>query len=240
MRKHEIEIEIAAPASEVWKALTTAEGIASWFAPGAAVEPGVGGTMTISWGEGMEFTNRIAIWEPERHLQTASDRPEPAPPNVIDYFIESRGGATVLRLVHSGFGASAAFDAEYESTGYGWAIFMKLLKHSAERGIHACRNVTILRMVNDSPQGAFEKLMAQAAEEIRAGVERHRSGKGHCAIEFPSRGGAMLSLFCDGCGGSTAVTVMWLLYDVSAQEADAVRESWTALLDRAFGQPAAA
>ena len=68
MRKHEIEIEIAAPASEVWKALTTAEGIASWFAPGAAVEPGAGGTMTISWGEGMEFTNRIAIWEPERHL----------------------------------------------------------------------------------------------------------------------------------------------------------------------------
>lgn len=77
MRKHEIEIEIAAPASEVWKALTTAEGIASWFAPGAAVEPGAGGTMTISWGEGMEFTNRIAIWEPERHLQTNSDRPEP-------------------------------------------------------------------------------------------------------------------------------------------------------------------
>ena len=79
MRKHEIEIEIAAPASEVWKALTTAEGIASWFAPGAAVEPGAGGKMTISWGEGMEFTTRIAIWEPERHLQTASDRPEPAP-----------------------------------------------------------------------------------------------------------------------------------------------------------------
>ncbi|MEI9971246.1 MAG: SRPBCC domain-containing protein [Ignavibacteriota bacterium] len=142
MRKHEIEIEIAAPASEVWKALTTAQGIASWFAPGAAVEPGAGGKMTISWGEGMEFTTRIPIWEPERHLQTASDRPEPAPPNVIDYFIESRGGTTVLRLVHSGFDASADFDAEYDSTGYGWAIFMKLLKHSAERGIDVCRNVT--------------------------------------------------------------------------------------------------
>ncbi len=50
----------------------------------------------------------------------------------------------------------------------------------------------------------------------------------------------MLGLFCDGCGGSTAVTVMWLLYDVSAQDADAVRERWTGLLDRAFGQPAAA
>src|SRR5215468_5163973 len=193
MRQHEIEIEIAAPASEVWKTLTTAEGIASWFAPGAAVEPGAGGKMTISWGEGMEFSTRIAI----------------------DYFIEGRGGATVLRLVHSGFDASADFDAEYESTGYGWAIFMKLLKHSAERGIDACRNVTIMRMVNDSPQGAFEKLMAQAAEEMHAGVDRHRSGKGHCAIEFPSRNGAMLSLFCDGCGGATAVTVMWLLYDVS-------------------------
>jgi hypothetical protein len=27
---------------------------------------------------------------------------------------------------------------------------------------------------------------------------------------------------------------MWLLYDVSAQDADAVRERWTALLNRAF------
>ena len=240
MRKHEIEVEIAAPASEVWKALTTAEGIASWFAPGASVEPGAGGKMTISWGEGMEFTTHIAIWEPERHLQTTSERPEPAPPNVIDYFIEGRGGATVLRLVHSGFDASADFDSEYESTGHGWAIFMKLLKHSAEHGIDTCRNVTILRMVNDSAQGAFEKLMAQAAEEVHAGVERHRSGKGHCAIEFPSRHGAMLSLFCDGCGGATAVTVVWLLYDVPAEGAGAMRERWTALLDRAFGQPVAA
>ena len=240
MRKHEIEIEIAAPASEVWKALSTAEGIASWFAPGASVEPGAGGKMTISWGEGMEFTTGIAIWEPERHLQTTSDRPEPAPPNVIDYYIESRGGTTVLRLVHSGFGAEADFDGEYESTGQGWAIFMKLLKHSAERGIDVCRNVTIMRMVSDSPQEAFDKLMAQAAKEVQAGVERHRSGKGHCAIEFPSRNGAMLSLFCDGCGGSTAVTVVWLLYDAPAKEAEAVREHWTAVLDGAFGRPAVA
>jgi hypothetical protein len=33
---------------------------------------------------------------------------------------------------------------------------------------------------------------------------------------------------------------VWLLYDVSAQDADAVRERWTALLDRTFGQPAVA
>jgi hypothetical protein len=94
--------------------------------------------------------------------------------------------------------------------------------------------------LDDSPQGAFEKLTAQAAEEMHAGVERHHDGKGHCAIEFPSRNGAMLSLFCDGCGGATAVTVVWLLYDVPAKDADAVRERWTALLDRAFGQSAVA
>ena len=111
---------------------------------------------------------------------------------MIDYFIESRGGTTVLRLVHSGFDASADFDAEYESTGYGWAIFMNCSSTVRSSGIDACRNVTILRMVNDSAQDAFEKLMAQAAEEMDAGVERHRSGKGHCVIEFPSRNGAML------------------------------------------------
>ena len=49
-RQHELEIEMNATAERVWQALSTAEGIASWFAPVTRVEPGVGGSVFLTMG----------------------------------------------------------------------------------------------------------------------------------------------------------------------------------------------
>ena len=235
MRKHDMQIEIAAPAAEVWKALTTGEGIASWFASGTTVEPGAGGKMTVSWGEGMEFTQRIEVWEPERQLRLVGDRNM-----VVDYTLEARGGTTVLRFVHSGFGDSADFDGEYDATGIGWQMFFQMLKHSAERGIDVCRNVTIMRMLNEPVESVWEKLLPHVSAELQQGVTRLSDQRGHWCVEFPTRGGQMVSLFCDSCGGATAVTVMSLLYDRSAADADADLAHWTGILNETFGAEAAA
>jgi len=234
MRKHEMEIEIDAPASEVWKAISTAQGIASWFVP-ARVEPGPGGTITLIWGEGMESTSRIEIWEPEKHLRKVDDRPEQALPGVMDYVLEGSGGKTVLRLVHSGFGASADFDSEYESTGAGWPIFLQMLKHSVERGIDVCRNVTINRFVKESANSAWQKLQPRVAAEFEQGVTRRNTHPGHWCVEFPAQGGRMTSVFCTSCGGATAVSIMALLYGVSEAEENTVRGHWSGILDQVFG-----
>ena len=103
MRKHELKIEVAATPAELWKALSTAHGIQSWFAPIAKVEPGVGGGITIGWAPGMEFTQPIEVWEPEKHLRAGH----------TDYYIEGNGDTTILRLVQSGFGDDAKFDGEF-------------------------------------------------------------------------------------------------------------------------------
>ena len=114
MRKHELKIEVAATPAELWKALSTAQGIQSWFAPIARVEPGIGGGITVGWGPGMEFTEPIKVWEPEQHLRAGR----------VDYYIEGNGDTTILRLVQSGFGDDAKFDGEFESTGTAWPVFM--------------------------------------------------------------------------------------------------------------------
>ncbi|HJZ95472.1 MAG TPA: SRPBCC domain-containing protein [Candidatus Solibacter sp.] len=235
MRKHEMEVEIAASPAQVWEAIATGQGITSWFCPIAEVEPGVGGKTYVKWCEGMEGTSRIEIWEPERRLQKVDDRPAPAEPSVIDYHIESRGGATVLRLVHSGFGDSANFDGEFESTGTAWPVFLQMLKHSAEQGVARCRNITIFRMLQQPSAAAWDRLMPLIADDLASGVQRHFNAKGHCCcIEFPARQSAMLGVFCESCGGSTMLTLMWLLYGASEQEADAVRERWTRMVESAF------
>ncbi|MGH9671701.1 MAG: SRPBCC family protein, partial [Bryobacteraceae bacterium] len=139
-RKHDLRVEINAPAAEVWKAITEGDQIVRWFAPEAKVEPGEGGSVWMSWGPGMEGAERIRIWEPDRRLSLS---PGGDSPRVVDYILEANGDTTTLRLVHSGFGAGASFDEEYDSTAGGWRIFLAMLRFGLERrrGVQA-RNVT--------------------------------------------------------------------------------------------------
>lgn len=124
-RAIEIEVTIEAPVEAVWEALSTGEGLARWFAPEAKVEPGAGGTVWLSWGGGMEGTGRIEVWEPNRRIAWSEGSGEPtAVPFLVDFHLEGKGGATKLRLVHSGFSASADWDEQYDSTRAGWTYFL--------------------------------------------------------------------------------------------------------------------
>ena len=55
-RRFEIELELAAPREEVWRAIATAEGLSSWFSAEAEVEPYVGGRM--AWTGARPTTGR--------------------------------------------------------------------------------------------------------------------------------------------------------------------------------------
>ena len=134
------------------------------------------------------------------YLRVAYDRPEGAPPSVVDYYLEGRGGTTVMRLVHSGFGATANFDDEYESTGASWPEFLKMTKHSVERGMGACRNVSVFRILPERRESAWAKLMS--VEEVHQGTVRHLDPVGCCCcMEFPGRQDAMLSILVRGALG---------------------------------------
>lgn len=144
IRAHENRIAIDAPIEDVWKALTDAQEIACWFAPKMTVQPGVGGFVLADWGPGLEWKTTIEVWEPNRHLRTVEtrDRVMSAAPVeeklepcrlVQDYYLETEGGKTILRLVHSGFGTSSKWDQEYEGTREGWASCFLRLKQALER-----------------------------------------------------------------------------------------------------------
>src|SRR5215470_3717550 len=103
-RKLDFSISMKTTQAELWKALTEAAEIQRWFAPEVRVTPGEGGSMWISWGEGIEGEAQIVAWEPGRRLVTRMGE------RTVEYIIESNGAETVLRLVHSGFGPDASFD----------------------------------------------------------------------------------------------------------------------------------
>jgi len=113
-QKHVVQID-AAP-DEVWQHITTAEGIVRWFAPEAAVTPGEGGSIMVSWGPGMEGTAPISIWEPGKRFAWTEGAENP---KLIEFEIEAKDGTTSVTLVQSGFGDGAKFEDEYEAVNGG-------------------------------------------------------------------------------------------------------------------------
>jgi uncharacterized protein YndB with AHSA1/START domain len=262
--KLEYEIEIAAPVDAVWKALTDAAELTRWFPLDATVKPGAGGTVRLSWGPEYEGTSNISIWEPNKHLQCSEGAP-PAPGEtdakgrvmVLDWVLESKGGKTVLRLVHSGF-AGADWEEEYfESVKYGWTFMLTNLRHYMERHLGVPRLVAWPRKKVEMPREAiFQKLMARdglfvepAIAHLREGeryslrtatgntfsgkVEFLRPPRGFC-VTVESLNDALFWLTIEGSAGNYEPQLWLSAYGLPAWQVAAFGAQWSGLLNKLF------
>ncbi|HEX5051911.1 MAG TPA: SRPBCC domain-containing protein [Planctomycetota bacterium] len=137
-RSFQIQLDIQAPRDAVWQALTEAESIARWFAPTAVCEPRAGGRLLWQWGQMHTWEQTIEVFAPGAHLRTrydsvVDDGRGGKQPLFVDFHLEGGRGVTTLRLVHSGFGPEAAFDAEYDGISGGWPVELRSLRLYLER-----------------------------------------------------------------------------------------------------------
>jgi uncharacterized protein YndB with AHSA1/START domain len=142
-RAFRTSLDIDATPDEVWAALTEAKELVRWFPTEARVTPGKGGTMLWSWGHGEDWETRIDAWEPGRLLRLVQEDARPydtqgkqLPPGEVEpariameFTLETHQGKTRLRLVHSGFGHGAAWDAEIDGISEGWQAELRSLRH---------------------------------------------------------------------------------------------------------------
>lgn len=178
-RKIEQSYEIEAPVEAVWKALTDAEELTNWFPLEARVEPGQGGSIWMSWQDG-EYANEgeIEDWRPNERLCIVHRLPDAKTGETVtvaqEFRIESRGGTTTLRLVHSGFGEDESWDDLYDATVRGWSFELRGLKHYLERHRGTRRVVAHARRhVSCALEEAWRKLTSRdglAAEGRLAGL----------------------------------------------------------------------
>jgi uncharacterized protein YndB with AHSA1/START domain len=185
-RKFETEIEIKAPVEAVWKALTDAEELTRWFPQRASVTPGIGGKILLSWPGITAWNLRVDEWKPNEHLRAVYDlqadvivKTDEAPETAIklaeaskgkslqlavDYFLQGRGGSTVLRLVHSGFGTGSPWDEEFDGISWGWLKELRSLRHYLEYHHGKSRHVGWARVtlpVQTSAASAWQRLLSE-------------------------------------------------------------------------------
>jgi uncharacterized protein YndB with AHSA1/START domain len=257
-RTMEKTFDIKATPDAVWKALTDAEELMNWFPVDARVTPGKGGEILMSWGEEMHGS-RITIWEPGRHLQTEWESPNSPTPLTVDYFIEGKGGATRLRLVHSGFGSGGAWEEEYDGVSRGWNFELRGLRHYLEHHPGVKRQIAwVSRALDVDYVEAWNRIMGAGGLGYRGSSDAGEGERfsfegagvrldGEVRDMFPPRQFAgTVEQFNDaymrvaiehGCHGDDVTRVnLWLsAYGVGEQALAELRSTWQGLLDRLFG-----
>jgi uncharacterized protein YndB with AHSA1/START domain len=244
-REHETCIEIDAPVEEVWKALAEPAALERWFGPKMTVEPGVGGYVLADWGPGLAWKTVIEVWEPNRHLRLVETRDrvmspvdEPLEPCrlVEDFYLEAQGGRTILRLVHSGFGASSSWDNEYEGTRQGWKSCFIRLKHGLERH----RNESAHNLIVTAPCHGVDTVEALARIESAAPrpfQEIFRESF-HLSGLLPERNGSIFTVSVQPSPIGSMAYVEMLLFGQTDAEAAAMERGWKETLARLFPAPA--
>lgn len=239
----EAEVTINADADTVWRALTEGEELKRWFPLDARVRPGAGGAIWLSWGEGMDWEAPIEVWEPKRHLRTV----DPAPSTVaIDYYIEARGGETVLRIVQSGFGADA-WEDEIDTLHGGWRAFLATLRNDLQRHRGEPRAVVYVRHpVVELPRAeVFPRMLAALGMPHVAAGERFEGElfRGVAEVALPpvnisgpldNYGNGFLMIEIEPGRGRCRPAVWVSLYGETAREAEALQAVLHERVTRAF------
>jgi uncharacterized protein YndB with AHSA1/START domain len=108
-------MELAHPPERVWAALTTADGLGTWFGNRAEVDLRVGGQARLTWDSGDTATLTIERLEPPRvfaYTWPVNGLPEGDPRRtLVEFTLEPSGTGTTLTMVESGFGQLPDADA---------------------------------------------------------------------------------------------------------------------------------
>lgn len=231
---------------QVWKALTDPAELARWFPLRSGGTPGPDGKVLLSWGDDSEWWTNITAWEPHRHLQwTDTQVPGAPPPFVLDWYITTEKGKTVLRGVHSGFGSGADWDAMYDGIEGGWMFFMRNLRHYFDCHLGTPRDMVFERRKTTVPAAtAWQRLTSEAGLAMSDGRLRFAGVDGVLEHEKPGDrawgtlaglGDSLLFVEFEGRGDSYTVGLWLSTYGLPPDELARLRGEMRALADRVLG-----
>lgn len=120
-------LQLPHPPERVWAALTTAEGLGTWFGNHAEVDLRVGGQIKLAWDSGDTGTLTIERLEPPRVFAYSwrfYGLPDDDPRRTrVEFTLESTAAGTTLTMVETGFAQISDpgdHNAAYSGNTKGW------------------------------------------------------------------------------------------------------------------------
>jgi uncharacterized protein YndB with AHSA1/START domain len=130
-RSVQVEVEVPGTPEEVWQAIATGPGIASWLVPTDFEErDGKPVAMTLNFGTDMDPRSAVTAWDPPRMFATEANGWLPgSPPIASEWTVEARGGGVcILRIVQSLFARTDDWDNQLESAKGALSGFLAVLR----------------------------------------------------------------------------------------------------------------
>lgn len=142
------EIELGAPAADVWALFATSDGLRSWMAPVVAIDARAGGMMEASYtpsariGDVGNILNRIAAISPGERLAISIARAPPGFPHAdiageLTTLIELEpidAARTRVRVTMRGYRQGEGFDVLYRHFNAGNAWTLRKLEERVRTG----------------------------------------------------------------------------------------------------------
>lgn len=157
MRDERFEIEVRATPEEVWRSLTTTEGLASWFGTRAEVDARIHGERVVGWGEDVEIRGRITDLDPLKRLRVVylADGEEVG---AEEWLITTDGTTTRLTLINS-MADEGIDDWEgfYGDMRRGWRLFLASLRHGLDEATTPYRRVDHTMVPAPGPRGGIRE-----------------------------------------------------------------------------------
>ena len=257
-RSVQVEVEVPGTPEEVWQAIATGPGIASWFVPTSFEErDGKPVAMTSTFGPGIESRSAVTAWDPPHMFAAQGQGWGGSPPIATEWTVEARaGGVCLVRVVHSLFASTEDWDNQLEGTESGWPGFFRTLRiyltHFRGQRSALMQFVTPAAGTEaeawDRLTAAFglagvsigQHWTAPAGVPPLSGVAEYISQRPHDALlrlETPGPGVAALGTFT--MGDQSMVALSFYYYGDQAAET-AARETppWQAWINARFPLPA--
>ena len=177
-------------------------------------------------------------------------------PLFVDFFLEGSGGTTTLRLVQSGFGPEADFDAEYDGISSGWPIELRALRHYLANHRGQDRLVAWSQWTTQlSPEAAWQKLTGEGGLAL-GGLHKLKKGEAY-SVDVPGAGpiaGNMVfapserefagtaknlrngwfRVHCDSWGGATNIWLWLGVYDVPSAQVESYERAFDKVIGKLF------
>lgn len=132
MAEIRLNVVIKATPEKIYKAITTQEGLASWWAKQTTAKPEVGFVNIFIFGK---FRNEMKVTKliPNKTVEwKCINSIEEWIGTDISFDMEEKEGNTILRFIHGGW---RAITDTLAGCNYDWALFMKSLKSFCETGV---------------------------------------------------------------------------------------------------------
>lgn len=128
---HELDIE--APAAEVFDAFATSDGLDAWWTRGSSGQPKAGEEYRFYFGPDYDWRGRVHRLKPGLLIEweiTKADRDWVG--TLVAAEVEDLGNRTRLRFRHSGW---VEANEHFRQTSYCWALYLRILRRFLEQGI---------------------------------------------------------------------------------------------------------